>query len=110
MNALRIRELLFSTLCLLLLAGSALAHAGGRVYPIPCLTDGMLADIQLDDGSVDEWYDLVGEPTMTLIDFADETWGSELDPSDLDFRIWLGGEPGQRPAGAKGHRLRDNRE
>ncbi len=90
MNALRIRELLHATFVLLLLAGSALAHAGGRVYPIPYLTDGMLADIQLDDGSVDEWYDLVGEPTMTLLDFAEGMWGSELDPSDLDFRIWLG--------------------
>ena len=89
MDALRIRELLLSTLLLLLLAGSALAHAGGRVYPIPYLTDEMLADVQLDDGSVDEWYDLVGEPTMTLLDFADEMWGSVLDPADLDFRIWL---------------------
>ena len=87
MCALRIRELLHASLVLLLLAGSALAHAGGRVYPIPYLTEGMLAQIQLDDGSVDEWYDLIGEPTMTLLDFADETWGSELDPSDLDFAI-----------------------
>ena len=89
MNALRIRELLHAGLCLFLLAASAGAHAGGRVYPISYLTDGMLADIQLDDGSVDEWYDLIGEPTMTLLDFADESWGSELDPSDLDFAIWL---------------------
>ena len=89
MNVLRIREMLHAALCLLLLAGSAGAHAGGRVYPIPYLTDGMLAEIQLDDGSVDEWYDLIGEPTMTLIDFADEARGTGLDPADLDFRIWL---------------------
>ena len=26
---------------------------------------------------------------MTLLDFAEEMWGSTLDPADLDFRIWL---------------------
>ena len=83
------KRTLHATLVLLLLAGSAGAHAGGRVYPIPYLTEGMLARIQLDDGLVDEWYDLVGEPTMTLLDFAEEMWGSTLDPADLDFRIWL---------------------
>ena len=88
MDALRIREMLHAALCLLLLAVSAGAHAGGRVYPIAYLTDGMLAEIQLDDGSVDEWYALLGEPTMTLLDFEDER-GSEPDPSDLDFGIWL---------------------
>ena len=91
----RTRKQLNASLVLLWLAISAglsaraEAHAGGRVYPIPYLTDEMLEQIQLADGSVDEWYDLVGEPTMTLLDFADETFGSELDPSDLDFRIWL---------------------
>ena len=89
MNSANTRTLLHATFVLLLLAASAFAHAGGRVYPIPYLTDEMLADIQLEDGSIDEWYDLLGEPTMTLLDFADETWGSKLDPSDLDFRIWL---------------------
>ena len=89
MDALRIRKLLHAALCLLLLAVSAGAHAGGRVFPIAYLTDGMLAKTQLDDGSVDEWYELIGEPTMTLIDFADGTGGSGLDPSDLDFGIWL---------------------
>ncbi len=89
MEALRIREMLHAALCLLLLAVSAGAHAGGRVYPIAYLTDGMLAEIQLDDASVDEWYSLIGEPTMTLLDFEDEALGSELDPSDLDFGIWL---------------------
>ena len=40
-------------LCLALsLATSAGAHSGGRVYPIPELTDEMLEKIQLDDGSV----------------------------------------------------------
>ena len=69
------------------LSAQAEAHAGGRVYPIPYLTDEMLEKIQLDDGSAEEWYDLVGEPTMSLVDFR--LHGTVPDPSDLDFRIWL---------------------
>ena len=49
----------------------------------------MLSEIRFDDGSVDEWYELVGEPTMTLLDFTEENEGSAPDPADLDFRIWL---------------------
>ena len=65
------------------------AHSGGRVYPIAYLSDEMLAEIRLDDGRIDEWIELVGEPAMTLLDFSAQ--GHEpLDPSDLDFRIWLG--------------------
>ena len=80
----------YTALCLLpWLAISAEAHAGDRVYPVSYLTDGMLAEIQFDDGSVDEWYELVGEPTMTLLDFADSKGEVTPDPSDLDFRIWL---------------------
>ena len=75
-------------LCLALsLATSAGAHSGGRVYPIAELTDEMLEKIQLDDGSAEEWYDLIGEPTMSLVDFR--LYGTVPDPSDLDFRIWL---------------------
>ena len=49
-----------------------------------------MEEIRLDDGSVDEWYELVGEPAMTLLDFTkDYEDGSPLDPTDLDFRIWL---------------------
>ena len=77
-----------ATLCLLLaLATSAGAHSGERLYPIPELTDEMLERIQLNDGSAEEWYDLVGEPTMSLVDFS--LYGTIPDPSDLDFRIWL---------------------
>ena len=79
-----------------LLVGSALsaclpaqagAHGGYRVFPIAELTDEMLEQIQLDDGSVAEWFDLVDEPTMSLADFR--WYGHIPDPSDLDFRIWL---------------------
>ena len=87
MNPVWIKEQWSGALGLVLgLAISAGAHFGDRVYPIVELTDEMLAEIRLDDGSVDEWFDLVGEPSMTLLDF-----GSLIphDPSNLDFRIWL---------------------
>ena len=86
------------SLALGLLVGSALwaglparaeAHVGGRVFPVPELTEEMLEQIQLDDGSVEEWFDLLGEPAMTLLDFAFQRQEGSLDPSDIDFRIWL---------------------
>lgn len=78
---------LLSLELVLLLAASAGAHMGERTWPIHELTDEMLAKVQLD-GSTEEWYDLVGEPSMTPEDFR--TYDNrEFDPSDLDFRIWL---------------------
>ena len=71
------------------LSAQAEAHAGGRLFPIAELTDEMLEQIQLDDGSVAEWFDLVGEPTMSLVDFRRDFDHGLPDPSDLDFRIWL---------------------
>ena len=81
-------------IALALLIGPALsagAHVGGRVFPIPELTDEMLAEIQLD-GFVEEWSDLVGEPAMTLLDFTPELGNASvgpLEPSDIDFQVWL---------------------
>ena len=87
------RAALFLLLSLTIPAGRpapAEAHSGGgRVFPFAELTDGMLERIQLDDGTVDEWFDLVGEPTLTGLDFIDELTGNPPDPSDFDFRIWL---------------------
>ena len=68
---------------------SAGAHVGDRVYPIAYLSDEMLERIDLEDGLVDEWEELIGEPTMTLLDFTESFGMRELDPSNLDFRIWL---------------------
>ena len=78
-----------SALGLLLSLSTAGAHVGDRVYPIAYLSDEMLERIDLEDGSVEEWQELIGEPSMTLLDFAESFGNSELDPSDLDFRIWL---------------------
>ena len=81
-----------------LLVGSALsaglparaeAHVGSRVFPIPELTDEMLAGIELDGYVYEEWFDQIGEPALTSVDFMDENRESTHDPADLDFRIWL---------------------
>ena len=74
---------------LLSFAMSAGAHVGDRVYPIGYLSDEMLERIDLNNGSVEAWQELIGEPAMTLLDFAESFGNSEPDPSDLDFRIWL---------------------
>ena len=76
-------------LLLLCLAISSRAHVGDRLYPIVELSDEMLTEIQLADGLVDEWFELIGEPTLTLLDFRSFDDLVALDPSDLDFRIWL---------------------
>ena len=93
MTRVRIRKQWCAALVLLLGSGlSTKAHLGDRVYPIPYLSDEMLERIDLKDGLVDEWYELVGEPSMTLLDFTGEEPHSPPllpDPSDLDFRTWL---------------------
>ena len=68
------------------------AHVGDVVYPFTEITDEMLEELDLTDGWVEDWEDLVGEPTLTLLDFtADTRYDTpERDPGNLDFRIWLG--------------------
>ena len=70
------------------MAGVAEAHSGNRVYPFYELTDEMLEKIDLHDGLIDEWYE-IGEPSMTLLDFKTNGDIIPLNPSNLDFRIWL---------------------
>ena len=78
---------------LLSLAMSAGSHVGDRVYPVTYISDEMLSEIRLDDGSVDEWYDPVGPSCheRLLAASADED-GSIPDPADLHFRLldWPG--------------------
>ena len=69
------------------------AHVGDVVYPFTEITDDMLEVLDLTDGWVEDWEDLVGEPTLTLLDFTADTRvydTPERDPGNLDFRIWLG--------------------
>ena len=70
------------------LSARAEAQVGSRVFPIPELTDEMLAGIELDGYVYEEWFDQIGEPALTSVDFLD-TEKEPHDPADLDFRIWL---------------------
>ena len=87
------------TLLAALIAGSfaggqspARAQLGDRVIPIPEITEEAVARIDLQDGTVAEWRDILGEPALTITDFG--IWqGSDIsayDPSDFDFVMWLG--------------------
>jgi len=52
-----------------------------------------LADIDLRDGTVEDWEDVFGEASWLPPDFyADPTVGdgAQYDPADMDYRIWSG--------------------
>ena len=84
-----------------LLIGSlnAPAHQGDRIFPIYEITDDMLELIDVKDGRIGEWEEL-WEPSLTTLDFTREVFDrtgnrSEAetvsnDPSDFDFRMWMG--------------------
>ncbi len=71
------------------LLGGAEAQESERLYPFVELTDADLAQIDVTDGSIDEWVDLLGEPTLTALDFQAASWGASYDPADMDYRVWL---------------------
>ena len=89
-------SLFFLTLAVVSAAAAPLfAHAGDRLFPILHLSEETLARLDLDDGSVEDWVDAVGEPTLMPLDFnlwtgTDRTSYDRHDPANLDFRIWLG--------------------
>lgn len=82
-------------IALLLLMASAnpvQAHIGGTLYPIYELTDRDLAQVDLRDGSIAEWAELLPGPSIVAARFfADPTVGdgAQYDPTDLDFRVWF---------------------
>ncbi len=78
----------FGISCLLvLLAARVFAHVGDEIYPFLELLDEDLDRIDLTDGSVEDWLEVLGEPSLTAVDFH---WlNHPYDPSELDFRIWL---------------------
>ena len=63
------------------------AQESERLYPFVELTDANLAQIDVTDGSINEWVDLLGEPTLTPLDF--QTGSAGYDPADMDYRVWL---------------------
>ena len=73
---------------LLGLAGGTLAHLGDQIYPFYELLDEDLDRIDLTDGSVDDWYEVLGEPSLTGADFYYPY--SSYDPASCDNRFWLG--------------------
>ena len=79
---------LFIAIPTLLTAVSLEAQFQDRLYPFIELTDEMRARIDLKDGSVEDWLDVLGEPTLTPLDFVPSPLES-YNPSSYDFRIWL---------------------
>jgi|GEM_PF-6684285 hypothetical protein len=75
---------------LLLILASGL-QAQNRAYSFIELTDEDLAHIDLHDGSVNDWLDVLGEPTLTLFDFDVIDRGDRVvpDPANLDFRFYV---------------------
>ncbi len=71
------------------LLGGAEAQESERLYPFFELTDADLAQIDVTDGSIDEWKDLLGEPTLTALDFQTRPEPGLYDPADMDYRVWL---------------------
>ncbi|MBT4498954.1 MAG: hypothetical protein HOC74_14590 [Gemmatimonadetes bacterium] len=66
--------------------GDLWGHVGDRIYPIWQLSDEEVTEIDLGDGSIQDWIDVMGPPTLLTSDF----WARDgYDPSDLGFRIWL---------------------
>ena len=66
------------------------AHVGDQIYPFFELLDEDLGRIDLTDGSVEDWLEVIGEPSLTAVDFYWGYFGGvSYDPADLDFRIWL---------------------
>ncbi len=75
------------------LTSGASAHIGERVFLLFEAPDSDLADIDLRDGTVEDWEDVFGEPSWLPGDFfADPTVGdgAQYDPADMDYSIWTG--------------------
>ena len=94
-------EILMIPVTTIALSSSVQGHLGDRIYPILEITEESRIDLR--DGIVDDWGELLGEPTFTALDFTGfESFDPEdaepkaYDPSNLDFRIWLGW--GRNPA------------
>ena len=72
---------------------TARAQAGDRVIPIFEIAEEDFAEIDLKDGSADEWAEILGDPALTMLDFEICPFWSDIgayDPSDFDFVMWLG--------------------
>lgn len=89
------RRSLFGVLMLALILGvasGASAHIGDTIYLFYEIPDADVADIDFDDGTVDDWRDVVGDPAVTALDFLPLAVGdgAGYDPNDMDYLIWFG--------------------
>lgn len=90
------RRTLFGVLALafiLALATGASAHIGDTIYLMYEIPDADVADIDLQDGSIDDWLDVVGDPTLMATDFIPDPGvgdGAPYDPADMDYQVWFG--------------------
>jgi hypothetical protein len=82
---------------LLIAAGMAFLLAGlagrgeaqsDRVFFIPELTDAQVAAIDIEDGSIEDWQEMVGEPVLLGADLYAVV--GDYDPASCAFRVWLG--------------------
>lgn len=74
-------------------ANGVLSHEREQPFPIYELANEDLERINISDGSVQDWVDAIGNPSLTIRDFVIDRRGEDTincDPADLDFRIWLG--------------------
>ena len=74
---------------ILLHADPGSSQVPDRVYPFTELSDEDVARLDLRDGTVFDWLDIVGEPSLTALDFHTNPQYSDYDPSSFDFRVWL---------------------
>ena len=79
-------------LAIVLIGGSVASSRAQqtRVRPFIELTDADLERIDLHDGSVSDWIDVLGDAAaFTALEFIEGYIDHPYDPADLDFRIWL---------------------
>lgn len=81
------KSTLAAILCLALMPTPRDEVQAQRTYPFIQLTDEDLARIDLHDGSVGDWFDVLGDAQLTALDFNPSSMS--YDPANLDFRIWL---------------------
>ena len=68
-------------------------HVGDRLIPVFEISDDVIDDIDIHDGSIEDWLSVVGEPSITGLEFTGVGLSDGVgvyNPSDFDFRVWLG--------------------
>ena len=86
------RKLALTAVLIAAFASATWAHIGDELIYIYELTDEDLIRIDLHDGSVNDWQDLIGEPSIiaSRLPMSSNPPGAEYDSFNFDFRIWLG--------------------